>query len=61
LLAGQRLSVSLTDLADLRLLEKIFKVQSLNAQLRHFGIQLLRLRHFRQARNLGAQRFAQQV
>jgi hypothetical protein len=30
-------------------------MQSLNAQLRHFGIQLLRLRHFRQARHLGAQ------
>ena len=48
LLAGQRLSVSLTDLAYLRLLiEKIFKVQSLHAQLGHLGIQLLRFRHFR--------------
>ena len=35
-------------------IEKIFKVQSLNAQLGHLGIQLLRLRHFRQARDLGA-------
>ena len=55
LLAGQRLSVSLTDLADLWFVkEKIFKEQSLHAKLGHLGIQLLRFRHFRQARDLGA-------
>ena len=55
LLAGERLSVSLTDLADLRLLvEEIFIMKTLNAQLRHLRIKLLRFWHLWQTSHLGA-------
>ena len=45
----------------LLLIKQIFIVQTLHAQLAHFAVQLLRLRHFRQARHLRTQRLAQQI
>ena len=55
LLAGERLSVSLTDLADLRLLiKKVFLMKTLNAQLRHLRIKLLRFWHLWQTSHLCA-------
>ncbi|MNN43825.1 hypothetical protein D3C81_1580840 [compost metagenome] len=55
LFAGQRLAIGLMLLTDLRLfVEKIFITQTLDAQLRHFRVQLLRLRHLRQTRDLSA-------
>ena len=60
LLAGERLTVKLMELAQLRLfVQQIFITQAMHTQLRHFGIQLLRLRHFRQARNLSTQRLTE--
>ena len=55
LLAGERLSVSLTDLADLRLLvEEIFIMKTLNTQLRHLRIKLLWFWHLWQTGHLRA-------
>ena len=62
LFTGERLAVRLANQTQLRLAaEQILIMQTLHPELRHLGIQLLRLRRFRQTGYLGAQGFAQQV
>ncbi len=62
LFAGERLSVGLAKLSQLRLLvEQILITHPVHTQLRHFGIKLLRFRHLRQSGDLRTQRFAEHI